>query len=90
MTEYTVKINKDGDKSWWLNGKIHREDGPALEFADGSKIWWLNGKIHREDGPAVEYSDGTKKWWLHGSCYSEEEFNDIITIDGVQYKRIDS
>ena len=32
----------DGDKSWWLNGKLHREDGPAIEWANGSKAWFLN------------------------------------------------
>ena len=28
-----------------INGKRHREDGPALEFADGTKEWYLNGKL---------------------------------------------
>ena len=41
-------IDGDGDKAWFLNGKIHREDGPALEWADGSKEWWLNGKMLTE------------------------------------------
>jgi len=26
-----------------LNGKLHREDGPAIEFANGDKSWYLNG-----------------------------------------------
>ena len=29
MIEYTVKVYANGDKSWYLNGKRHREDGPA-------------------------------------------------------------
>jgi hypothetical protein len=60
MIEYTVKVYADGSKEWWLNGKRHREDGPAVEHADGYKSWWLKGKRHREDGPAVEYADGDK------------------------------
>ena len=52
-------------KLWCLNGKPHREDGPAIECADGTKEWYLNGKRHREDGPAVEWADGTKEWWLN-------------------------
>jgi hypothetical protein len=56
----------DGTKEWWLNGEIHRVDGPAWEYADGRKEWWLNGKYHREDGPAIEYADGSKAWWLNG------------------------
>ena len=33
----------DGYKIWYLNGKFHREDGPAVEFANGTKDWFLNG-----------------------------------------------
>jgi len=44
MIEYTVKIYKNGTKYWYLNGKRHREDGPAVECANGTKYWWLNGK----------------------------------------------
>jgi hypothetical protein len=58
-----------------LNGKRHREDGPAIEFTNGTRCWYLNGKRHREDGPAIEYSDGTPEWWLNGEEYTEEEFN---------------
>ena len=29
MIEYTVKVWGNGNKSWYLNGKLHREDGPA-------------------------------------------------------------
>lgn len=61
MIEYA-----DGTKEWYLNGKRHRTDGPAIEHSNGSKGWWLNGKRHREDGPAVEYADGTKQWYLNG------------------------
>ena len=56
----------DGTKKWYLNGELHREDGPAYERPNGFKEWWLNGKLHREDGPAVEYPDGSKAWRLNG------------------------
>jgi hypothetical protein len=51
---------------WKLDGKFHREDGPAIEWANGSKSWYINGKYHREDGPAIEASDGYKAWCLDG------------------------
>ena len=73
MIEYTVKVSADGNKFWYLNDKLHREDGPAVEYADGDKFWYLNGKIHREDGPAVECVDGHKSWWLKGKHMTEEE-----------------
>ena len=72
MIEYTVNVYEDGSKSWYLNGKYHREDGPAIERADGIKCWYLNGKYHREDGPALEYADGTKKWYLNGKLHRED------------------
>ena len=74
MLEYTVKVDDSGHKFWYVNGKLHREDGPAIEYANGSKFWYLNDKLHREDGPAVEYADGDKHWYLNGKNYSEQEF----------------
>ena len=65
MNKPEVKVSSDGDKHWYLNGKLHREDGPAVELTNGAKFWYLNGKRHREDGPAVEYADGTKSWFLN-------------------------
>ena len=49
MIEYTVKVWDNGNKSWCLNGKLHREDGPAREYADGTKAWYLNGKKVTEE-----------------------------------------
>ena len=72
--EYKVKVWADGTKFWYLNGKLHREDGPAIEYPDGSKLWYLNGKPHREDGPAVELANGSKAWFLNDVEYTEEEF----------------
>ena len=73
MIEYTVKVYPNGDKEWFLNGKLHREDGPAYESANGNKSWYLNGKLHREDGPAMEFASGFKYWFLNGERVTEEE-----------------
>jgi hypothetical protein len=32
----------NGDKEWYINGKLHRDDGPALILADGRIFWYLN------------------------------------------------
>jgi len=66
MNKPKVKVSADGSKRWYLNGKLHREDGPAIEWTDGTKHWLLNGKYHREDGPAVEWANGDKEWFLNG------------------------
>ena len=97
MIEYNVKVWPDGHKVWCLNGKYHREDGPAIEYASGHKLWCLDGKQHREDGPAVELADGTKCWFLNGKRLTEKEHRDqtqactnkVIEIDGKQYKLVE-
>ena len=33
-----------GNKYWYLEGELHREDGPAVEYPDGTKEWYLNYK----------------------------------------------
>jgi hypothetical protein len=72
MIEYTVRVAPSGSKFWYLNGKLHREDGPATEWASGNKAWYLNGKLHREDGPAIEDANGYKAWFLNGNLHRED------------------
>jgi hypothetical protein len=77
--KYEVTVYTNGTKRWYLNGKRHREDGPAVTYTNGDKCWWLNGKLHREDGPAMEDSDGSKAYYLNGKYLTEEEFNKRMT-----------
>lgn len=52
--------------AWYLHNKLHREDGPAVEYYSperkGQKDWYLNGLHHRIDGPACINKTGQKKW----------------------------
>jgi len=66
-----------GNKYWCLNDLLHREDGPAVEYANGDKVWYINGQCHREDGPAIEWAYGGKEWHINGEkfdCKTQEEF----------------
>jgi hypothetical protein len=74
--KYEVEVYTNGNKFWYLNGKIHREKGPAIECTNGDKCWYLNGQRHREDGPAIEFANGDKAWFLKGERLTEEEFNE--------------
>ena len=80
MIEYTVNVFFDGSKKWFINGKRHREDGPAVEIANGTKCWHINGKLHREDGPAITFMNEDKElrcsFHLNGI-----EFNPIEYIE---------
>jgi hypothetical protein len=64
-----MRVESDGSERWYLNGKLHREDGPAVILANGTKGWYLNGELHREDGPAIERTYGTKEWYLNGKLH---------------------
>ena len=75
----TIEIDVDSARRWFLNGRFHREDGPAAEWADGSKFWYLNGQLHREDGPAVEWADGSKFWYLNGLPISEAQWQQRVS-----------
>ena len=59
-------IDEYGNKWWYKNGQLHRDDGPAYEGISGAKDWYYNGKTHREDGPAVEMKNGIKRWYVNG------------------------
>ena len=72
MIEYTVKVYDNGDKWWYLNGKRHREDGPAIEWADGTKFWYLNDELLTE----AEFNRRMSK-----SCSGK-----VVEIEGVKYR----
>ena len=50
-------------------GKLHRLDGPAIEYANGTKSWYQNNQLHRLDGPAIESSDGDKYWYQNDQLH---------------------
>ena len=60
-------VRKNGQIEWRdKEGKLHREDGPALEWPDkNGRAWYIHGKLHREDGPAMEGPLG-KSWYKNG------------------------
>ena len=76
MKTYKVEVSDNGDKHWYLNGKLHREDGPAVERADDSKSWYLND----EELSEAKFNARTKP---APSCEGK-----VIEVDGVKYKLV--
>jgi antitoxin component YwqK of YwqJK toxin-antitoxin module len=74
LENLTKLIDEKGNKYWYLNGLLHREDGPAVELANGTKQWYLNGQLHRTDGPAIEFKNGEKRWYLNGKLCRKGKF----------------
>jgi len=96
MKTYIVNVNEYGTKRWYLNGNLHRTDGPAVEYVSGSKEWYLNGNLHRTDGPAVELASGSKFWYFNGKRHREDgpavEYSDgskYWYLNGVPYSEAD-
>jgi len=44
----------NGSRHWYINGKHHREDGPAIELRNGTKYWFLNGIEYSEKNYKIE------------------------------------
>ena len=67
-----LQINEQGNRYWYKDDKLHREDGPAVECVDGLKVWFINGLRHREDGPAHINRTGTRRWYLNDKLHRED------------------
>jgi hypothetical protein len=73
MKTYKVTVDKYGAKRWYLNDKLHREDGPAMECANGDKYWYINDNELTE----AEFNARIKQ----SSCDGK-----VVEIDGKKYK----
>ena len=73
--KYRVVVTDAGSRSYYNHaGKLHRDEGPAIETAYGHREWWQNGELHREDGPAITWANGNMEWWLNGTPYTEQNY----------------
>ena len=85
---YNEEKRKIYFEEWKLDGKLHREDGPAyIKYYADENIWskhyCINGKYHREDGAAfICYNeDGSIRYLeydLNGKRYSSLEYLKLI------------
>ena len=60
-------VGTDGTKCWYVNNRLHRTDGPAVECADGSKSWYVNGKQY-----------GTNKSFQQAANLTDEEMMMLV------------
>lgn len=61
----TMVISDDGTRRWYRDGRLHRVDGAAIEWATGYGDWYYDGVRHRADGPAIETATYSG-WFLNG------------------------
>ena len=76
---YRIEVDTRGTR-WYYNSanQLHREGGPAVEWAGGTKSWYQNDKRHRIDGPAIEWWNGDKRWYINGKILTEAEFKEAV------------
>lgn len=49
----SCQIGEGYNTYWYINGQLHREHGPAIEYANGNKKYYINNQLHRNNGPAI-------------------------------------
>jgi len=72
-------------KFHYKKNKLHRLDGPAVEWRNRDVAYYEDGVLHRIDGPALEYIDGTSVWFYMGKnmyCSSQEKFEQLLKLKG--------
>lgn len=67
-----------GCKRWYVNGQLHREDGPAFISGNNTQYWFQYGLYHRLDGPAIIYTKGSPSWYIKGREYTKKEFQNQL------------
>ena len=72
MKTYKVEVTETVTKWYNESNELHRENGPAFEWANGRKEYYINGELHREDGPAIEYASGSKFYCINGEPHRED------------------
>ena len=79
--KYRIEVSKSGTRYYYnADNKLHRLDGPAVEYADGDKYWYQNDQFHRTNGPAIMLADGRKWWYLNDRPLTEAEFNLAVKL----------
>jgi len=64
----------NGFECWYVNGKQHRENAPAVICSNGYEEWYNDDKLHRLDGPAIYGGGGYDFYYIDGKCLSEREW----------------
>jgi hypothetical protein len=63
---YNVRITNT-DIRWYLKGKFHRIDGPAIEYAnDQCPVYYNAGDQHKPDEKPLMYMKVPRQYWIKG------------------------
>jgi hypothetical protein len=84
--EYTVRVYHNGGIRWFdKEMKLHRENGPAVEWDNGYKEYYKHGILHNLNGFARIFGGGTGEYYIEGKSYSKQIFDkEVARIKGNQ------
>ncbi len=73
-----IVILKNGDKCWIKNKRLHRTDGPAIEYGKGTEVWYLERSDgSKYEGYYINEEPTTKEAAeLYGHLFKEETFQE--------------
>ena len=58
----------NGFEEWYVNGKLHRVDGPAVTWPRGTSgkntFWYWRDEIFHPDDFNESWPDDKKAWWM--------------------------
>jgi hypothetical protein len=72
-------------KLWYINGVLHRENGPACVVTCSStrdEVWYSHGLIHRTGGPAItrtSFDCKCERWYKRDKCHNLKGPSVVIT-----------
>ena len=65
--KYRIEVDEHDTRRYYnSDNQLHRDGGPAVEYATGEKRWYQNGQLHRIGDPAIVYADDYSSWWQNG------------------------
>lgn len=79
------KEDENGVRRWFLKGRLHRINGPAvIDKKSGLIEWYLDGQLHKMDGPARKTTDGLEEWHQYGCLHRLQDEPAITKKNGYE------
>lgn len=83
MNEVYAYELDNGDLFFFMNGVLHREDGPAVIRVSGTQEWYQEGVLHRDnDLPALIHWTGRQEWYHKGLLHRDNDLPAYISATG--------
>jgi len=71
---------------YYRNGKLHRDDGPAVIRPDGTQEWYKEGKLYIENRPTIIYKYGSENSYNNNKLYGNNG-HDILSSRTQEYNK---